>query len=370
MKHIRMSGIGSVLPGEPVPFEEINQYLGNFQNAPAKLMKWVERMQPVIHEMLGIEYCHYAFDKESREFTDDNLTLSVKAAQKAMKMAGIKPEDVELLIYGGAYSYQIPPISTRIQEELGIERCAELHIHANCTSVYKGIMLAHTLLRCGEYKNALVISSSVASSCFMPEFYNQEVLTKDDIFLRWYLCDGAGAMMFTAEDEPRKGFYLEDCYMESAGGYKQSAMYNELPSHWNNPLEDYRTGAHHIRQIYLSDMKEYALEPNGKTIFYNALERMIQCKNLDLNHLSDFVVNMPSKFVREYIMDECLQLGIPMEKFYSAVEECGYAGPPAAIISIDRLLQKKTFQPGDLVLSFVMEVSKFMQAGFTLRCCE
>ena len=128
MKHIRMSGIGSDLPGEPVPFEEINQYLGNFQNAPAKLMKWVERMQPVIHEMLGIEYCHYAFDKESREFTDDNLTLSVKAAQKAMKMAGIKPEDVELLIYGGAYSYQIPPISTRIQEELGIERCAELHI--------------------------------------------------------------------------------------------------------------------------------------------------------------------------------------------------------------------------------------------------
>ena len=83
-----MSGIGSVLPGEPVPFEEINQYLGNFQNAPAKLMKWVERMQPVIHEMLGIEYCHYAFDKESREFTDDNLTLSVKAAQKAMKDGG------------------------------------------------------------------------------------------------------------------------------------------------------------------------------------------------------------------------------------------------------------------------------------------
>lgn len=76
---------------------------------------------------------------------------------------------------------------------------------------------------------------------------------------------------------------------------------------------------------------------------------------------------MPSKFVRQIIIDECIQLGIPREKFFSAIEDIGYSGPPAAIISIDRLLEQQTFNDNDLIVSFVMEVSKFMQAGFSLR---
>lgn len=366
-KYVKMSGVSSYLPGEPIPFEEINNHLGSFDIKSKKLQKWAERVQPIMQDMLGIQYCYYAFDKEKREFTDDNLSLSVKAARIALERANLKPSDIDLLIYGGAYSNQMPPVSTRIQEALGIDICGEFHIHSNCTSVYKAIKLAHTMLQSGEYKNALVVSSSVASSCFIPEFYNQEALTKDDIFLRWYLCDGAGAMVFTAQDEKDEGFYLEDTYIESAGGHKQSAMYNELPYHYSNPLDDYKTGAHHIRQIYLSDMKEYALEENGKTIFYNALKRMIEKKKVNLEHLENFVVNMPSKFVRASIIDECVELGIPKDKFYSAIEDVGYAGPPAAIISIDNLLQTRTFEDEDLVFSFVMEVSKFMQGGFTLR---
>lgn len=365
--NVRMAGIGSVLPGEPIKFSEINNYLGEFDKAPKKIKNWTKRAQPIIEEMLGINYCYYAFDNKTRKFTDNNLTLSVQAAKMAIENAGMKAKDIDLLIYGGAYSSQIPPISTRIQEELGIEQCAELHIHSNCTSVYKAIKLGDIMIRTGEYKNALIISSSMASSCFIPEFYNQEKITKDDIFLRWYLCDGAGAMVLTADEEKRNGYYLEDTYIESTGGNKKSAMYNELPYHWSNPLDDYRAGAHHIRQIYLSDMKEYAVEENGKTIFYNALGRMIKKKNIDLSRLKNFVVNMPSRFVREHIIDECIEYGIDRDKFYSAIEECGYAGPPAAIISIDKLLKEKEFDDGDLIFSFVMEVSKFMQAGFTLR---
>uniref|UniRef100_UPI000ABEA4D0 hypothetical protein n=1 Tax=Clostridium sp. NkU-1 TaxID=1095009 RepID=UPI000ABEA4D0 len=90
-------------------------------------------------------------------------------------------------------------------------------------------------------------------------------------------------------------------------------------------------------------------------------------KNIDLKDLKHFVVNMPSKFVRELIIEECLGLGIRKDQFYSAIEDVGYAGPPAALISIDNLLKEHTYESGDLIFSFVMEVSKFMQAGFTLR---
>ncbi len=369
--HVKLLGTSAYLPGEPIKFEEINNYLGKFTKAPLKLQKWVERIQPIMKEMLGIEYCHYAFNNETRTFDEDNLSLSVKAAEGALKDAGLEAKDIDLLIFGGAYSHQLPPLSTRIQEALGIEICGEFHIHSNCTSVYKAIKLAHNLLKSGEYKNALVISSHVASSCFIPEFYNQEKVTKEDIFLRWYLCDGAGAFVLSAVEEKNCGFYLENTYVESAGGKKRSAMSNSYPSHWSNPLVDYENGAHHVRQIYLNEMKEYALEANDRTIFYNALKRMLDTQQIDLSALKYFVVNMPSRAVRESIMKECTELNIRMDQFYSAIEEVGYAGPPAAITSIDTLLKSnKVFQNGDLIFSFVMEVSKFMQAGFTIQYFE
>lgn len=367
-KYVKLVGISSYFPGKPIAFDDINDYLGEIKDAPKNIKRWTKSMQPILKEMLGVEHCYYAFNGETRKFDDDNLSMSVKAAKMALKEANIPAEKIDLLIYGGNYSEQMPPLSTKIQEALGIDICAEFHIHANCTSVYKAIDLAYTYLKAGKYKNALVVSSCVSSSFFVPEFYNQKIVTKEDIFLRWYLCDGAGAFVMTAVDKKDRGFYLEDSYTESAGGHKMSAMGNSLPALWTNPLDIYKDGLHHIRQVHLNEMKGMAhKEENGKTIFYAALKRMIEKRSLDLDSVKYFVVNMPSKSVRDYITNECVDLGIPKSKVYSAIEKIGYAGPPAAIISIDQLLREKEFKDDDLVLSFVMEVSKFMQAGFTIR---
>ncbi len=369
-KNVKLVGTSTYLPGEPIKFDDINNYLGGFPNAPKKIQRWAERIQPMMKEMLGIEYCHYAFNNKTRTFDEDYVSLAVKAAKLALEDAKMEAKDIDLLVYGGAYSHQMPPISTRIQEALEIELCGEFHIHSNCTSVYKALKLAHTMLKTGEYKNALVVSSNVASSCFVPEFYNQEVITKEDIFLRWYLCDGAGAFILSAVDEKTQGFYLENTYTESAGGKKVAAMFNRYPNHYNNPADDYKNGAHHVSQLYLDKMHSSAFEGNNKTIFYNALKRMLELQNIDLSSLSHFVVNMPSKAIRETIMTECIELGVPLDKCYSAIEQIGYTGPPAALVSIDILLKNTTFKNGDLIYSFVMEVSKFLQAGFTIRYIE
>ena len=145
--YVKMASVSSYLPGEPIPFDDINNYLGNFELASKKLKRWAENVQPMVKEMLGIKYCHYAFDNKTRTFTDDNLTMSVKAAKIALEKANLKAQDIDLLIFGGAFSEQMPPISTRIQEALGIDNCGELHIHSNCTSIYKAIKLAHVLLQ-------------------------------------------------------------------------------------------------------------------------------------------------------------------------------------------------------------------------------
>jgi 3-oxoacyl-[acyl-carrier-protein] synthase III len=44
----------------------------------------------------------------------------------------------------------------------------------------------------------------------------------------------------------------------------------------------------------------------------------------------------------------------------------GYPGPPAAFICLDKIVREEKLNKNDLILSFVTEVSKFMQAGFTI----
>ncbi len=44
-------------------------------------------------EMLDIEYYHFAIDPITRQFTEDNITMSVKAAKQALSDAKMEASD-------------------------------------------------------------------------------------------------------------------------------------------------------------------------------------------------------------------------------------------------------------------------------------
>ncbi|MBP7735846.1 MAG: 3-oxoacyl-ACP synthase III family protein [Spirochaetes bacterium] len=362
--YVQISGSGSFLPGNPVPFDDIDRYLGKITDAPPRVMKWMERMGPLMKEMLDVEQYHYAIDPVTREFTEDNVTMSVKAACEALAMAGIDSRDIELIVYGSAHMDQMPTPSVRIQEALGIERCAELSIHANCTSAYKALLLAGDLLRNGRYRNALVLSSGISSSELRAEYYNQPLIRKEDLFLRWFLCDGAGALVLESRDMKGNGLYLDHTYMESVGGKKPSSMGNRRPAYWMNPRDEYERGYHHLSQMF-QHLQSYFHDPDG-TVFAKGLKRMIDAYHIDLSRLRFFQVNLPSKHISDLVLEECAALGIPAGTLYTKIAKMGYSGPPMVFICLDRILREEKLVDGDLILSFVTEVSKFMQAGYAL----
>jgi 3-oxoacyl-[acyl-carrier-protein] synthase III len=292
--------------------------------------------------------------------------MSVKASQQAIKKAGLKPEDIDLIVYGSAHQDQMPTASVRIQEALGIEQCGELSIHANCTSAYKSLLVACDFIRSGRYKNALVISSSMSSSELRAEYYNQSVVKKEELFLRYFLSDGAGALVLQATDEKKDGLFVEQTYMESIGGKKPSAMLNKRPAYWMNPKEEYELGYHHLGQMFNEQLRTHFHDEDG-SVFLKGLKRMLAKYPINLDELKYFQVNFPSKHISELIMDECEELGISRETLYTKMSSMGYAGPPMAFISIDKIISEEKLNPNDLILSFVTEVSKFMQAGYALK---
>ncbi len=362
---VKITGTGRFLPGKAVPFEETDRYLGKITDAPASVSRWLSRIRPVMKEMLDIDYYHYAIDPDTRKFTEDNVSMAVKAAHAALEAAQLKPQDIQFIAYGSAHQHQMPTASVRIQEALGIEVCAEISIHANCTSAYKALLVAYEFIKSGRYDNALVLSSGMSSSELIAEYYNQPLLKKEELFLRYFLCDGAGALVLQKASD-QKGLFVENVFMESVGGKKPAAMLNRRPAYWQNPKQEFENGDHHLAQMFNEQLRVHFHDADG-SVFYKGLKRMIGLYQIDISTLKYFQVNFPSKHIAEMIIEECSQLGIQKDTLYSKMNDMGYVGPPMVFICLDKILREEKLAPNDLILSFVTEVSKFMQAGFSLR---
>jgi len=198
------------------------------------------------------------------------------------------------------------------------------------------------------------------------EYYNQPLVKKEELFLRYFLSDGAGAVLLQSDPPGRNGLYVKNVYMESAGGKKPSAMKDQRPAYWMNPKEEYDRGYHHLSQMFQNELRRNFHEADG-TVFVNGLKRMLEIYPADLSRLRHFQINFPSKHIAELVMEECAALGIPGETLYTKMSGMGYAGPPMVFICLDKIFREEPLVKGDLVLSFVTEVSKFMQAGFMLE---
>jgi 3-oxoacyl-[acyl-carrier-protein] synthase-3 len=362
-----IAGTGTYLPGQPVPFDQIDTILGTLDEASPRIQKWIKSTGRVMNELLDIEYAHYAIDPVTREFTDDNVTMSVKAARAALDAANMTPDDIDLICYGSSHQDQMPTASVRIQEALGIAVCDELSIHANCTSAYKALYLAHELIKAGKNRNALVISSNIASSELRAEYYNQALVDKESLFLRWFLSDGAGATVLSADQDRGHRFELDYTYIESVGGKRPSLMFNKRPALWLNPRDEYEQGLHHLRQSFRNALSTDVFQEEGGSVFMNGFKRMLDGGHIPLDRIKLFQINMPAKHIVDSVLDECTALGLDRSVFYSKLDQLGYCGPPMALICLDKIVREEVLEPNDRVVSFVTEVSKFMQAGYSIK---
>ena len=74
------------------------------------------------------------------------------------------------------------------------------------------------LIANGRYNNALIMSAQLSSSFLRSEYYNQKIIEKTQILLRWFLCDGAGALVLSADKNRVKNrAKVVDTYIESVG---------------------------------------------------------------------------------------------------------------------------------------------------------
>ena len=135
----------------------------------------------------------------ARHFADDGVLssdLGATAACHALDMAGLQPDDIDLIIVATStpdFLGGFPSTACVVQRKLGITNdCAALDVQAVCSGFVYAISVADNFIRCGMHKRVLVIGSEVFS----------RILDFNDRTTCVLFGDGAGAVVLAASDEP------------------------------------------------------------------------------------------------------------------------------------------------------------------------
>ncbi|MCL1886642.1 MAG: ketoacyl-ACP synthase III [Betaproteobacteria bacterium] len=179
--YAKIIGTGSCLPPRRVTNDELVAMLA---------ATGVETSDEWIRTRSGIAARHYADDDVQ------SSDLGAEAARKALEMAKIAPNEIDLIIVATAtpdFLGGFPNTACVIQRKLGItNNGAAMDVQAVCSGFVYALSVADSFIRAGVHKRILVIGAEVYS----------RILDFKDRTTCVLFGDGAGAVVLAASDEP------------------------------------------------------------------------------------------------------------------------------------------------------------------------
>lgn len=144
MINAKITGVGRYIPEKVLD----NAY---FESIVDTNDEWITRRT-------GIKERHVSAPDE---YTTD---MATKAAERAIKDAGITAEDLDLIILGSVTpDYFTPAGACVVQANLGAVNAAAFDFNSACTGFITGLTIAKQFIENGTYKNILVICADVLS---------------------------------------------------------------------------------------------------------------------------------------------------------------------------------------------------------------
>ena len=142
-------GVGILGTGSSLP----DKVLTNFD-----LEKMVETTDEWIRRRTGIA---------ERRILDDKTPayeMGIEAAEKAIKSAGLKSEDIDLIIVATTTpDYLTPLTASIIQGKIGATKAAAFDMNAACTGFIYATTVAKQFIMTGYYKYVLIIGCEALS---------------------------------------------------------------------------------------------------------------------------------------------------------------------------------------------------------------
>ena len=311
---MKIIGTGSALPSLTVTNDDLATFLDTNDN-------WITTRT-------GIQERHLLS-------TEDLYDLAVAAATKAIKAAGLRPDQIDFLLVSNVANRHITPgLSCIVQKRIGLS-CAGLDINVACAGFVNALMLADGMMKAGHAKNILILCAEEPT-----KYCNWHERDCSVLF-----GDGAGAVVLT------EGNAFKDVKLTMISD--RDVLYYERGME-TTPFEQ-----HYI--------KGQPLVMKGKELFKTAVtESAKDIQNvLDYNHLTHeditwFMLHQANKRIIEGIRHI---VGGPEEKYPTIIEKYGNTSSASIPIMLDEMLKDNKIKQGDKII-----MSAF-GAGFVSAAC-
>lgn len=222
LRPVGITGVGMAVPEKVVTNVDLEQI--------------VDTTDEWIRSRTGIRQRHIC---EPHEASSD---YAVKAARRAMEMAGVTPDQVDLIVVGTVTpDMPFPSTACLVQEALGCNRAAAFDLSAACPGWLYGVVMAQQTIATGLYNCALVIGVEMLSKVVDWTDRNTCVL----------FGDAAGAAILQPVSEGR-GILGSVLGAEGAGG-----VHLKLPAGGSRNPASAQTVADKLHYVHMNGQEVY-----------------------------------------------------------------------------------------------------------------
>ncbi len=269
---------------------------------------------------------------EQRRISDENTATSdiaTKAAQNALSKAGLKAEDIDLIMVATVTpDMAFPSTACIVQKNLGAVNAAAFDLEAACSGFIYGITIAEQFIKTGFYKNILVIGAETLSKITDYTDRNTCVL----------FGDGAGAAIIS---EVEAGYGILSTYIGARGEdgnlLIQPAGGSRLPA--SQKTLDERQ---HFIKMDGSEVFKFAIKIMGE-----AAEKALASCGLTKEDI-DYLI--PHQANTRIIESATKRLKISPEKVYVNVNKYGNMSAASIAVALDEASDKGMLKDGDVVV--------------------
>ena len=306
---VGIAGTGAYLPDRKVPNAWFEEFLDTSD-------EWIV-------QRTGI--------RERRFAAEDQATshLALEASQRALEQAGMRAEDLDLIICGTLTpDYLLPSTACLIQDRLGAKNAGAFDCAAACTGFLTALHTGEAFVAAGRARRVLCIGAETLS-----RFIDMKDRTSCIIF-----GDGAGAAVLTPLDECGQGEILRTKLGADGSGYDYIHIEgggSKLPA----------------RPEMIEDGKQY-IRMRGREVFRFAVSYMsnLIAEMLEEHDPDELSLIVPHQVNRRIIDSALDRLEMTDEKVIINIQHYGNTSAATVPIALDEAVREGRIEKGKLVV--------------------
>ena len=272
----------------------------------------------------GIKSRYIAEDGETTS------TLATEAARRALDMAGVKPEEVDMIIVGTTSPDMVMPnTGALVQKHLGASNAFAFDVYAACSGFVYALTIADKFVKENPEKKILAIGSELLSSITDWQDRNTCVL----------FGDAAGAALVSGSNDGERGILSTHLHSD---GCLWELLY--IPG----------GGCVYPPSAEMAEKRDYCIRMHGNEVYKHAVRSLTEvaqealvANQLDPEDVDLFIPHQANIRIMTKVAE---RLKISPDRVYMNIERYGNTSSASIPVALDEANRSGRLKAGDLVL--------------------